>query len=137
MNYLLDTCVISDFVKGEKNTLATLKKTPPNELAVSSITVMEIQYGLALNPSRRKSIEAVILDFLASITVLDYTQNDAEQTANARALLKQQGRQIGGYDSLLAGVALNNRLIFVTSNTSEFNRVGELILEDWRTPPTH
>jgi len=48
MNYLLDTCVISDFVKGEKNTLFKLKNTSPSELAVSSITVMEIQYGLLL-----------------------------------------------------------------------------------------
>ena len=50
MNYLLDTCVISDFVKGEKNTLDRLKNIPPNEIAISSITVMEIQYGIALNP---------------------------------------------------------------------------------------
>ena len=49
MKYLLDTCVISDFVKGVPNTLNQIKKTPPNELAVSSITVMEIQYGLLLN----------------------------------------------------------------------------------------
>ncbi len=137
MKYLLDTCVISDFVKGEKNTLSQLKITPPNELAVSSITVMEIQYGLALNPKYRQTIEPIILDFLTSVTVLDYTLGDAEQTAKIRAILKQQGRPIGSYDILLAGVALNNQLIFVSSNTNEFNRIHSLTLENWRLPLDH
>ena len=64
MNYLLDTCVISDFVKGDKNTLSMLKSVSPNDLAISSITVMEIQYGLALNPNRAKAIASVIRDLL-------------------------------------------------------------------------
>lgn len=137
MKYLLDTCVISDFVKGEKNTLSQLKITPPNELAISSITVMEIQYGLALNPKYKQRIEPIILDFLASINVLNYTPNDAEQTAKTRAMLKQQGQPIGSYDILLAGVALNNQLIFVSSNINEFNRIPSLILENWRLPLDH
>ena len=62
MKYLLDTCVVSDFVKGEKNTLDKLKKVSPNEIAISSITVMEIQYGITLNPKYGKIIEPVILD---------------------------------------------------------------------------
>ena len=137
MNYLLDTCVISDFVKGEKNTLDKLKNIPPNEIAISSITVMEIHYGIALNPKYGLIIEPVILDLLASITILDFNQNDAIQAAKIRALLKLQGRPIGSYDVLLAGTALNNQLIFVSSNTNEFNRINNLILENWRLPLNH
>jgi tRNA(fMet)-specific endonuclease VapC len=137
MKYLLDTCVVSDFVKGEKNTLDKLKNVPPNEIAISSITVMEIQYGIALNPKYGKIIEPVILDLLASITVLDFNQNDAVQAAKIRALLKQEGQPIGSYDVLLAGTALNNQLIFVSSNTDEFNRINNLILENWRLALNH
>ena len=68
MKYLLDTCVVSDFVKGEKNTLDRLKNIPPNEIAISSITVMEIQYGIALNPNYGKIIEPVLLDLFASMS---------------------------------------------------------------------
>jgi hypothetical protein len=50
MRYLLDTCVISDFIKGETGTTARLKQTPPVDIAISAITVMELRYGLALNP---------------------------------------------------------------------------------------
>lgn len=134
MKYLLDTCVISDFVKGELNTMDKIKGTSPNEIAVSSITVMEIQYGIHLNPKLKKKIEPMILGFLASIKVLDFTQSDAEQAAKLRAMLKIKGCPIGSYDILLAGVALNNSLIFVTSNTNEFIRLQDLTLENWRRP---
>ncbi len=43
MGYLLDTCVISDFVKGEENTLKLLKSTTPTEIFISSLTVMEVK----------------------------------------------------------------------------------------------
>jgi tRNA(fMet)-specific endonuclease VapC len=137
MKYLLDTCVISDFIKGESNTLNQIKNTSPSEIAVSTITVMEIQYGLTLNPKYAKTIQPIISDFLAPITILDFTEDDARQAAIARALLKQQGCPIGSYDILLAGTALNHRLIFVSANTKEFTRVSGLKLEDWRLNPQH
>jgi tRNA(fMet)-specific endonuclease VapC len=39
MGYLLDTCVVSDFVKGEENTLKKLKSISPAEIFISSLTV--------------------------------------------------------------------------------------------------
>jgi tRNA(fMet)-specific endonuclease VapC len=55
MRYLLDTCVISDFIKGEVGTQGRLKQTPPNQVTVSVITVI---YGITLwlvNQSSRRS----------------------------------------------------------------------------------
>jgi tRNA(fMet)-specific endonuclease VapC len=49
MKYLLDTCTVSDFVKGLPNPLARIKATPPDLIAVSALTRMEVAYGLALN----------------------------------------------------------------------------------------
>lgn len=60
MRYLLDTCVISDFIKGEIGTTNKLKETSPFEIAVSTITVMELRYELALNPQCAQKIEAAI-----------------------------------------------------------------------------
>lgn len=104
MKYLLDTCVISDFIKGEANTACRLKQTSPAEIAVSTITVMEILYGLALNPKRVSAIKSIIQDFLNTVTLLDFNQHDAAQTAKIRADLKQRGCPIGSYDLLLAGL---------------------------------
>lgn len=62
--YLLDTCVISDFVKGEKGTLEKIKKFfPPQEIAVSSITVMEINHGLSINPQKAKKLVLLLKNY--------------------------------------------------------------------------
>ena len=136
MKYLLDTCVLSDFFKGEANTLAHIKETPPSYIAVSSITLMEIKYGLALNPERAKIIEPISQDFLKTITLLDFNEEDANQAATVRADLRRQGKPIGSYDILLAGTALSRQLILVTSNTKEFIRLENLTLENWRLSST-
>jgi tRNA(fMet)-specific endonuclease VapC len=132
VKYLLDTCVISDFVKGEENTLHKIKKFSPFDFSISSITVMELNYGLVLNAARAKLIGKIIQDFLSTITILDFNQKDAHQAAVIRAYLKKKGRPIGSYDILLAGTALNHQLTFVTSNVNEFSRIEGLILENWR-----
>jgi tRNA(fMet)-specific endonuclease VapC len=133
MNYLLDTCVISDFIRGEKNTLARLKSVSPNHIAVSSITVMEIEYGLALNLSLAKKIRPVIHAFLESINILAFNSDDAKAAALIRAMLKEQGTPIGSYDILLAGCAMNHNLTFVSANIKEFIHIKTLTLENWRT----
>ena len=50
MRYLLDTCVLSDFACGEPSTLRHLREVSPGDLAISTVTEMEIDYGLRLNP---------------------------------------------------------------------------------------
>jgi len=132
MKYCLDTCVISDFVKGHKNVQAILKQHKPCDLAISAVTLMEIEYGLALNLQRKKKIQPIITVLLESISIIPYQQQAAETTAQIRAQLKQQGKPIGPYDIMIAGTALSQNLIMVTSNTKEFDRIIGLKLEDWR-----
>ncbi|NBD17572.1 MAG: PIN domain-containing protein [Cyanobacteria bacterium] len=124
--------MISDFIKGETGTQTRLKQTPPREIAISSITMMELNYGLALNPKRAEKVEPIITSFLSSVTILPFGISEAEQTAKIRAKLKSQGQPIGAYDLLIAATALQNNLIMVTSNQREFERVGNLQLENWR-----
>lgn len=132
MKFLLDTCVISDFVKGESNTLRKIKQLSPSDIAISTISVMEIQYGLGINSKRAEAIRSIIHDFLSPIHVLDFSFEDAKQAAMIRDLLKQQGTPIGSYDVLLAGTAVSRKLILVSANENEFRRVGNLHFENWR-----
>ena len=132
MKYLLDTCVISDFVRGEQATLRRVKSEQPNNVAISSVTWMELQYGLKLNPKRAKKIKAAITGLCESIHILPYEKMDGTFTASVRATLKTFGLPIGPYDIMIAGCALNHGLILVTSNTGEFERVAGLSLENWR-----
>jgi len=132
IRYLLDTCVISDFIKGEPETTAKLKKTAPADIAISSITVMELRYGLVINPQRAQKIEPTISSFLSSVTTLPFNTAEAEQAAQIRAALKSQGQPIGAYDALIAATALQHNLIMITTNQREFERVPGLQIENWR-----
>lgn len=78
MKYLLDTCTVSDFVKGQAGVLFRLKATAPNLVAISSITRMEIEWGLMLNPARARKLAPVIDAFLSSIATLAFDAADAQ-----------------------------------------------------------
>jgi len=38
---------------------------------------------------------------------------------------------IGNNDTMIAGHAISDNCVLVTNNTKEFQRVPELIIEDW------
>ena len=81
MRYLLDTCVISDFIKGEAGTIIRLKQTPPVDVAILAVTMMELRYGLALNPQRAQKVEPAIVSILSSVKSLPFSNAEAEQAA--------------------------------------------------------
>jgi tRNA(fMet)-specific endonuclease VapC len=132
MKYLLDTCTVSDFVKGQPKVLARIKATSPNLIAVSALTRMEVDFGLALNAARAKKLAPVLDAFFSTIATLPFDEADAQAAAAIRAALKTQGQPIGAYDVLIAGTGLTRGLVVVTSNVGEFKRVSGLHVEDWR-----
>lgn len=132
MKYLLDTCTFSDFVKGQPKVMARIKETAPNLITVSSLTRMEVAYGLALNFERARKLAPVLEAFFATITTLPFDEADAQAAASIRAALKAKGQPIGAYDVLIAGMGLARGLVVVTSNAGEFRRVSGLQVEDWR-----
>jgi tRNA(fMet)-specific endonuclease VapC len=141
MKYLLDTCTVSDFVKGQPKVLARIKATSPNLIAVSALTRMEVDFGLALNAARAKKLAPVLDAFFSTIATLPFDEADAQAAAAIRAALKTQGqpippgdflRGVGAYDVLIAGTGLARGLVVVTSNVGEFKRVSGLHVEDWR-----
>ena len=106
MKYLLDTCTVSDFVKGQPNVLARVKATPPNLIAVSALTRMEVDYGLALNVERARKLVPMLDAFFSTIATLPFDAVDARAAAAIRAALKTRGEPIGAYDVLIAGTGL-------------------------------
>jgi len=132
VRYLLDTTVISDFTRGEPAVLSRLKAAGKRDVSISTVTAMEIEYGLLLNPARAHKIESVIRALLTDMTVFPYEYEDASATAAVRAALAKRGTPIGPFDLMIAGTALRRGLVMVTSNVNEFARVSGLNLEDWR-----
>jgi tRNA(fMet)-specific endonuclease VapC len=132
MQYLLDTCAVSDFIKGDPNTLQRLKLISPDHISISAVTSMELKYGLAINLQRAIKIQPLITSFLNSVTILPFAEAEAEQTAQIRSFLKQAGTPIGAYDVLIAATAITHKLILVTANVREFERIPNLQIENWR-----
>jgi tRNA(fMet)-specific endonuclease VapC len=132
MKYLLDTCVISDFFKKISNVVTHFENVLPTQIYISTVTVMEIEYGLKLNEEREKKIRPVWENLLQQIKILDFSSQCAHAVALIRSKLKSMGLPIGPYNVLIAGTCLAHHLIMVTSNGREFTRVEELKIEDWR-----
>lgn len=131
MIYLLDTCILSLFARGDAGVQAKLKSMPPEQICVSVVTQMEVEYGLQLNPERAKRLGPVLDALMDSMQMLDYDSSAAMATARVCASLRTRGMPIGPFDALLAGTALARGLIMVTANIREFQRVPGLVVEDW------
>jgi tRNA(fMet)-specific endonuclease VapC len=132
VKYLLDTTVISDFTRGVPPVIERLKRTAKADAAISVVTAMEIEYGLKLNPARARNIEPMIRALLSDLRELPFQREDAQAAAAVRAALTKRGTPIGPYDVMIGGAALRHGLTLVTSNSDEFQRIGGLIVEDWR-----
>lgn len=134
MNYLLDTNVCIGLINGSSRKIRAnyLKAERSGALlATSSIAVHELWYGVAKSQLAARNALALSAFLSREVTVLDYSAQDAQAAGEIRAELERQGKRIGQYDTLIAGQAFARNLILVTANTSEFQRVKGLVVEDW------
>lgn len=133
MRYLLDTCVLSDFVKGDVNTIKHIINHSPSELAISAVTLMEIEYGILLVPGKKaNSIKEIITDLISPMKIINFCHDTAIKAALIRADLHKQGKPIGYYDLLIGATAAYHNLIMVTANVEEFKRIKQLGVHNWR-----
>ncbi len=53
MKYLLDTNMVSYWLRGEAGIMARIRDHSPSKLAIASITLAEILYGIEKSPHRK------------------------------------------------------------------------------------
>ena len=99
-------------------------------VAVSSITVAELQYGVERSGNPVREREAVE-NLLAAVAILDFDSKAAEGYGLLRRYLERRGQSIGQFDLLIAAHAVAQNATLVTNNTREFSRVPALSIEDW------
>ena len=129
--YLLDTNVCIYFMKNTYPRLTQrLLSHDPSELLISSLTVLELEYGAEKSNWGDRTRQKMAL-FLAPFTILPFETNYALSAARIRAYLERHGIIIGAYDIQIAAQGLSRGLTVVTHNTGEFSRIPELKLEDW------
>ncbi len=131
MNYLLDTNICIYIIN--RKPAAVLKRVQarqPGQIAISTITVAELEYGVARSrdPGRNK---IALLEFLLPFTILDFDQKASMEYGLIRSSLESKGKPVGPMDLLLAAQAKAHDLILVTNNEKEFARVQGLRIENW------
>lgn len=134
MMYLLDTNIVSYFLRGTSPTLSQrILNSMRDEVAISIISAGELRYGLSrLPPSRRAAQLARQLDaLLTAVPILALPPEAALHYGTARSQLEAAGTPIGGNDLWIAAHALSQGMTLVTNNTREFERVLGLKLENW------
>lgn len=139
MNYLLDTCVISELVRmrPEPRVLAWIEGIPEERLHLSVLTLGELQKGIAkLDASPRKQqlekwlAEDVRKRFAERIMDLDV--DTLVLWGRIMGEGERRGRTWPLMDSLMAASALTCRMILVTRNLSDVQDMGAELLDPWQ-----
>jgi tRNA(fMet)-specific endonuclease VapC len=134
MGYLLDTNTISYYLRRVPEVLKKFDAHPFDDMYISTLVTMEIEYGFSLNAKTREEFGTSFERLLDETEIISFTATDALIAGKIRAELQRKGQSIGDIDEMLAGTAIAQDLILVTSNTDHFNRIPGLKFEDWKTP---
>jgi tRNA(fMet)-specific endonuclease VapC len=130
-SYLLDTSVCIEFLRvGSARMLARMRSHPIDDIAISTITLAELQFGVAKSASPARN-ELILAQFCAAIGILPFDHIAAETYGIVRAALERAGTPIGPLDTLIAAHALAASLTLVTNNEREFQRANGLRVENW------
>ena len=92
---------------------------------LSTITLHELKYGIALIPegTRKSTIQQVVSGLISTYNdyIIPIGQQEVQEAAILRAMMKEQGRVLHLADSLIAGTAKVHNLTVVTRNIKDFD----------------
>ncbi len=133
MEYLFDTNICIYLInKKFEYLIDRVEEYGIENIGISSITIAELEYGIAKSSSPYKEENRVaLLEFLLPFKFIDFNQNDAYEYGRIRQDLQSQGKIIGNMDILIGSQAVSRELILVTNNEKEFKRIDNLEIENW------
>lgn len=138
MNYLLDTCVLSELIKRPPHPGVAnwIQQATEADLYLSVVTIGEIKKGIdKLPPSRRKDdlsnwlARDLLARFRGRLLAIDQEVALAWGALAARQDLA--GRRMPAIDALIAATALNGNLTLVTRNVPDFANSGVTVVNPW------
>lgn len=131
MRYLLDTNICIYLIKQKpQKVLDKFQTLTIFDVGISSITVAELEYGVAKSQQQEKNRTA-LLQFLFPLEIVEFNQGAAAIYGTIRSDLERRGLIIGAMDMLIASHALSLGVTLVTNNVREFSRIPTLSVENW------
>ena len=131
MKYLLDTNIVSYWMRGDPRVTQRLRAHSPAEMGLSAITLAEILYGIERSPVRQVERRARLQQIAAVLHLYPFDEEAAQHYAVVRAQLERRGCPMSERDTQIAAIARAGRLTVVTHNVQEFRRVDGLAVVDW------
>lgn len=127
--YILDTNICIYLSKGLFNLSAKIEDVGIDNCFISEITVAELKYGAANSNFPEKNMEKV--NIIQQIFTTVYIFNSSDIYAHEKARLRKAGNILDDFDLLIGSTAISNNLTLVTRNTSDFNRLNGIEIENW------
>lgn len=138
MNYLLDTCVLSELLKRrpERSVTGWISSVPEINLFLSILTLGEIYKGIAkLYPGDKKEklVEWVEHDLKTRFEgrIVNLNEEIVKTWGDITGEAERRGKKWPVLDSLLASTALANHMVFVTRNIHHVEELGVKVLDPW------
>ena len=138
MNYLLDTCLLSELCRLQPNTgvVRWIEHTDETRLQIAAISMGEIQKGVTkLNAGRKQQ---QIQDWLDqdlrprfSGRILSIDEEVSLEWGILLGTAERRGRPQPVIDSLIAAIAVVHNLTLVTRNVSDFESMPIRLLNPW------
>ena len=130
--YMLDTGICAHILREQP--AALLKRLEQAVLAGDRIVVPAITWAEISLAARESGPAAQLLAdaFAARLdAILPWDRAAVDATTDVRVALRLAGTSIGPNDTAIAGHAIAAGAVLVTNNVREFERVPDLVLEDW------
>lgn len=141
MNYLLDTCVISELVKKKPspNVVRWLGGCDEQTLYLSVLTLGELGKGVAKLPGSRRRNELhrwlsrdLVERFGNRTLVVD--ERVAAEWGTISGASEAKGASLPVIDSLIAATARVHDLVVATRNVEDIKRCGARFMNPWDAP---
>lgn len=138
MNYLLDTNVVSEWVKPrpDPGVVAWLAEADEDRVFISVITLAELRHGVErmATGARRGRLDTWLRDELPlrfEGRALPVDGAVAEAWGKTMARGQAAGRPVSAMDAFVAATAEVHGLTLVTRNVSDFVVLGQPIVNPW------
>ena len=128
--YCIDTNVIVNFLRGDKETISKLNRVIDNtEIFITPLTLCELFRGAYLSTNSENKVKQ-IKEFSDSFTLLDFNEKVCIDYGKVYAKLSKAGKLTENIDLMIACFAKVNNLILITRNKKHFENTG-IRIEAW------
>ncbi len=116
-------------MKGQYDLGKKIEKAKTENCFVSEITIAELKFG-AENSENKDRNKETIDHFVSKFTIIPIF-NSLDFYAKEKTRLRKKGSPLDDFDLLIGATAISNNLTLVTRNTSDFERMEGIAIENW------